>query len=318
MQRAVKKVVAYHHEIDRPRPVADTPAKLLASIGYEQYTKKLEDKGCGTMAQLQFVNLEVLLSCGVLPVHAAHMFALIRDSLGSPPIVQDADTGHVEPVRVYICAAAPPMINAVDVHNMTCSMEILFDAVWLDPRLRQSDKAEVGDPVVAPNFWQPRFGCAGATGLNFESVRAVHLDPSHGLVRCQYRGRGECPLASANDQGHVAIKLKLKLMRFTDKYVELWNPQHAQDAQHAQQHALLDVGKLDDGWSRLTNLEWTNKQGQRFLEPKDFSEQFIVCNEYRYVLQRISGFQGMQELNRIQKEAAIYTWTSLRVLSVRW
>ena len=272
--RSVVRTPAFHREIHHVRPVEDTPAKLLEAIGYEQYAKALQEKGCGTMAQLQFVNLDALLSCGVLPVHAAHMFALIQNSLGNPPVLQDTETNDPKPVRVYICAASPPVINTVGVHDMTCHMEILFDAVWVDPRLRQSDKTEIGDPVVAPHFWQPRFGCAGATGMQFELVRAVYLDPAQGILRCQYRGKGECPLTSANDQGHVVIKLKLKLMRFTEKYVELWSPRHARASD-------IGVGMLDDGWSRLTDFEWENEQGQRFLDPKEFSEQFIKCPEYR-------------------------------------
>ena len=127
---------AFHREIHHVRPVEDTPAKLLEAIGYEQYAKALQEKGCGTMAQLQFVNLDALLSCGVLPVHAAHMFALIQNSLGNPPVLQDTETNDPKPVRVYICAASPPVINTVEPFMLVKSNHVTYPRPMSDSFMR--------------------------------------------------------------------------------------------------------------------------------------------------------------------------------------
>ena len=166
--------------------VADTPAQLLEHIGYAQYQKNLEAGGCANMAELQFVTLEVLLQCGVKPVHAAHMFALLKEALGLPPTTQSPESTEIEPVRVYICAAAPPTVNIIDVPAMMCDMELMFDAVWVDPRLRQGETVRPGDPVIAPYSWRPIFGCAGMHKMRFEALRSVYLEPDVGLVRTQY------------------------------------------------------------------------------------------------------------------------------------
>lgn len=258
------------------RAMADTVEKLLEAIGYPQYLKALEDGGCETMAQLQFVTLEVLLKCGVKPVHAAHLFALMKDTLGMPATSTGATQSEIEPLRVYICPDAPPTINGIDQHAMMADIEFRFDAVWEDPRLSQPDEVVEGDPVDAPYSWHPTFGCAGTNKMEFKAVRAVYLAPQTGLLRTTFRATGQCPLASADDEGHVAIKLKLYLTRFTDNWVELWHPRHAVGR--------LNGGRiLHGGWERLTdNGEWTEvPPNHKFLLPTDYTEEFILPPEYR-------------------------------------
>jgi hypothetical protein len=222
------------------------------------------------MVQLQFVTLDVLLACGVKPVHAAHLFAQMKDCLGMPPTTLHEGTKKVQPLRVYICAAAPPMVNGIDQHAMMCEITVLFDAVWADPRLIQGEEVEEGDPVVAPFAWKPKFGCTGTNKMSFEAIRGVYLDPQKGMVRMQYRGTGQCPLASANDEGQVAVKLKLRLLRYTDNWVELWHPRHADMIGRA----------LDDGWSRLTDRD-VNKDNHNFLTPEEYTHEFLLSQEYR-------------------------------------
>jgi hypothetical protein len=261
------------HGIGRARAAAGSPGELLERIGYGQYQKNLEDGGCTSLAQLQFLTPEVLMQCKVKPVHATHMFARLKESLGLPPANKDPESGEINPVRVYICCSVPPAITSVDVHEMMCGIELLFDAVWVDPRLSQTHAeggVKPGDPVAARHFWQPMFGCAGMHKMQFEAVRTVYLEPKAGVVRTQYRATGQCPLASATDAGYIGIKLKLRVTRFTDDWVELWHPRTA------------DVGcHINDGWSRLTEYDWSNELGQRFLPPTDFTEENILCPEYR-------------------------------------
>ena len=75
-------------------------------------------------------------------------------------------------------------------------------------------------------------------------------------------------------------------MRFTDDWVELWHPRHATVGASRFEERLrvqfeAAMGSIEDGWSRMTDHQWSNEFGQSFLSPKDFTEECVLCPEYR-------------------------------------